>query len=218
MRQIANPSSVTHVTLQRLIDMLDWNIGKAQHSIQAAQMAWLSVDFLSVDQLHDLNAWCLATAKMYNSKLIIVYPQTSFKLNYPMTIPRTMYSTRAARTYGTYWYPSTIDANINRFQFLFAIMTSLLDLFQDWIVMFSPSLTEKKDFHWKWSFLILWNANSSTPSTSVTFMVGSICWRFVHWCSLLAVLGRCSNALPDGSGTTNWGHSTSVWKQFCYSE
>ena len=102
MRQITNPSSITDVTLQRLMDMSDRNVGKAQRAIQAAQMRCLSVDFLNVEQLHDLLTQCLATAKMYNSKLIIVYPQTSFKLNYPMTIPRTMYSTRAARTYGTY--------------------------------------------------------------------------------------------------------------------
>ena len=55
MRQIANPSSITNVTLQRLVYMLDWNIWKAQRAIQAAQMRCLSVDFLNVDQLHDLH-------------------------------------------------------------------------------------------------------------------------------------------------------------------
>ena len=55
MRQIANPSSITNVTLQRLVYMLDWNIWKAQRAIQAVQMRCLSVDFLNVDQLHDLH-------------------------------------------------------------------------------------------------------------------------------------------------------------------
>ena len=80
MRQIANPSRVTDVTLQRLVDMLDWNIGKAQRAIQATQMRWLSVDFLYVDQLHDLHAQCLVTAKMYDSKLIVEYPLDFFQI------------------------------------------------------------------------------------------------------------------------------------------
>ena len=67
MRQITNPSSITDVTLQRLMDMSDRNVGKAQRAIQAAQMRCLSVDFLNVDQLHDLHTQCLATAKMYDS-------------------------------------------------------------------------------------------------------------------------------------------------------
>ena len=80
MRQIANPSSITNVTLQRLVYMLDWNIWKAQRAIQAAQMRCLSVDFLNVDQLHDLHTQCLATAKMYDSKLIIGYPLHFFQV------------------------------------------------------------------------------------------------------------------------------------------
>ena len=55
MRRIANHSSVTDVTLQRLMDMLDQNVGKAQHAIQAAQIKCLSVDYTNVDQLHDLH-------------------------------------------------------------------------------------------------------------------------------------------------------------------
>ena len=62
LRQIANPSSVTDVALQRIVDMLDQNIAKAYHAIQAAQMQCLSVDFLNVDQLHNLHARCQATA------------------------------------------------------------------------------------------------------------------------------------------------------------
>ena len=46
LRHTANPSSVTDVTLQRLVDMLERNVGKAQHAIQAAQLRRLSVDFL----------------------------------------------------------------------------------------------------------------------------------------------------------------------------
>ena len=38
LRQLANPSSVTNVTLQRLVNMLERNIGKAQRAIQAAQL------------------------------------------------------------------------------------------------------------------------------------------------------------------------------------
>ena len=62
LRQIANPSSVTDVALQRIVDMLDQNIAKAYHAIQAAQMQCLSMDFLNVDQLHNLHARCQATA------------------------------------------------------------------------------------------------------------------------------------------------------------
>ena len=80
MRRIANHSSVTDVTLQRLMDMLDQNVGKAQCAIQGAQMRCLSVDFLNVEQLHDLLTQCLATAKMYNSKLIIEYPLDFFQV------------------------------------------------------------------------------------------------------------------------------------------
>ena len=80
MRQITNPSSITDVTLQRLMDMSDRNVGKAQRAIQAAQMRCLSVDFLNVDQLHDLHTQCLATAKMYDSKLIIGYPLHFFQV------------------------------------------------------------------------------------------------------------------------------------------
>ena len=38
LRQMANPSSITDVTLQWLIDMLEQNVGKANRAIQAAQM------------------------------------------------------------------------------------------------------------------------------------------------------------------------------------
>jgi len=55
LRHTANPSSVTDVTLQRLVDMLERNVGKAQRAIQAAQLRRLSVDFLTVDQLQDLH-------------------------------------------------------------------------------------------------------------------------------------------------------------------
>ena len=61
LRQIANPSSVTDITLQRLVDMLERNVGKAYHAIEAAQMRHLSVDFL-----HNLHARCLATANQHN--------------------------------------------------------------------------------------------------------------------------------------------------------
>ena len=44
LRQIANPSSITDVTLQRLVDMLEQNVGKANCAIQATQMRRLSVD------------------------------------------------------------------------------------------------------------------------------------------------------------------------------
>ena len=80
MRQITNPSSVTHVTLQRLVDMLERNIGKAYHAIQASQMQRLSVDFLNVDQLHDLHTRCLNTANLHNSKLIVEYPSDFFQV------------------------------------------------------------------------------------------------------------------------------------------
>ena len=87
LRQIANPSSVTDVTLQRLIDMLERNVGKAYHAIQAVQMRRLSVDFLNVDQLHDLHARCLNTTNQHNSKLIFEYPSDFFqvKLSYVYT-------------------------------------------------------------------------------------------------------------------------------------
>ena len=71
LRHTANPSSVTDVTLQRLVDMLERNVGKAQCAIQAAQLGRLSVDFLTVDQLQDLHAKCLNTATQHNSKLIV---------------------------------------------------------------------------------------------------------------------------------------------------
>ena len=80
MRQITNPSSVTHVTLQRLVDMLERNIGKAYHAIQASQMRRLSVDFLNMDQLHDLHTRCLNTANLHNSKLIVEYPSDFFQV------------------------------------------------------------------------------------------------------------------------------------------
>ena len=89
LRQIANPSSITDVTLQRLVDMLEQNVGKANCAIQATQMRRLSVDFLNVDQLHNLHARCLATSNQHNSKLIIEYPSDFFQSNYPMFIPRT---------------------------------------------------------------------------------------------------------------------------------
>ena len=53
--------------------MLDRNIGKAYHAIQATQMRHLSVDFLNVDQLHNLHARCLTTANQHRSNLIIEY-------------------------------------------------------------------------------------------------------------------------------------------------
>ena len=80
MRQIDNPSSVTDVTLQRHVDMLERNVGKSYHAIQATQMQHLSVDFLNVDQLHDLHARCLATANQHHSKLIIEYPSDFFQV------------------------------------------------------------------------------------------------------------------------------------------
>ena len=80
LRQIANPSSITDVTLQRLVDMLEQNVGKANCAIQATQMRRLSVDFLNVDQLHDLHARCLATANQHNSNLIIEYPSDFFQV------------------------------------------------------------------------------------------------------------------------------------------
>ena len=80
LRQIANPSSVTDVTLQRLVDMLEQNVGKANHAIQATQIRRLSVYFRNVDQLHDLHARCLATANQHNSKLIIEYPSDFFQV------------------------------------------------------------------------------------------------------------------------------------------
>ena len=60
--------------------MLDRNIGKASCAIQAAQMQCLCVDFLNVDQLHDLHARCLATANQHHSKLIIEYPSDFFQV------------------------------------------------------------------------------------------------------------------------------------------
>ena len=60
--------------------MLERNVGKAYHAIQAAQMRRLSVDFLNVDQLHDLHARCLNTANQHNSKLIIEYPLDFFQV------------------------------------------------------------------------------------------------------------------------------------------
>ena len=80
LRHTANPSSVTDVTLQRLVDMLERNIGKAQRAIQAAQLQRLSVDFLTVDQLQDLHAKCLTTATQHNSKLIVEYPSDFFQV------------------------------------------------------------------------------------------------------------------------------------------
>ena len=80
MRQIANLSSVTNITLQRLVDIPDRNIGKANHAIQAAQMRCLSVDLLNMDQLHNLHARCLATANQHNSKLIVDYPSDFFQV------------------------------------------------------------------------------------------------------------------------------------------
>ena len=80
LRQIANPSSVTDVTLQRLVDMLEQNVGKANHAIQATQIRRLSVYFRNVDQLHDLHARCLATANQHNSKLIVEYPLDFFQV------------------------------------------------------------------------------------------------------------------------------------------
>ena len=46
MRQIANPSSVTAVTLQRLVDMLECNDGKAYCAIQAA-FQWTSSTWIN---------------------------------------------------------------------------------------------------------------------------------------------------------------------------
>ena len=45
------------------------------------------MDFLNVDQLHNLHARCLATANQRNSKLIIEYPLDFFqvKLSYVYT-------------------------------------------------------------------------------------------------------------------------------------
>ena len=80
LRHTANPSSVTDVTLQRLVDMLERNVGKAQRAIQAAQLRRLSVDFLTVDQLQDLHAKCLTTATQHNSKLIVEYPSDFFQV------------------------------------------------------------------------------------------------------------------------------------------
>ena len=80
LRHTANPSSVTDVTLQRLVDMLERNVGKAQRAIQAAQLRRLSVDFLTVDQLQDLHAKCLNTATQHNSKLIVEYPSDFFQV------------------------------------------------------------------------------------------------------------------------------------------
>ena len=79
MRQIANQSGITNISLQCLVDMLDWNIGMAQHAIQAPQMNGLSVDFLNMDQLHNLHSQCLATAKLYDSQLILEYPLENFQ-------------------------------------------------------------------------------------------------------------------------------------------
>ena len=60
--------------------MLERNVGKAYHAIQATQMRRLSVDFLNVDQLHDLQARCLATANQHNLKLIVEYPLDFFQV------------------------------------------------------------------------------------------------------------------------------------------
>ena len=79
LRQIANPSSITNVTLQRL-DMLECNVRKAYRAMQAAQMWCLSVDFLNVDQLHNLHGRCLATANQHNLKLIVEYPLDFFQV------------------------------------------------------------------------------------------------------------------------------------------
>ena len=49
-------------------------------TIQATQMRRLSVDFINVDQLHDLQARCLATANQHNLKLIIEYPMDFFQV------------------------------------------------------------------------------------------------------------------------------------------
>ena len=73
------PASV-NVSLQWLIDMLDLNIGKAQHALQATQMRRLSVDFLIMDQLHELHAQCLATVKFHMSWLIVKYPSDLFEV------------------------------------------------------------------------------------------------------------------------------------------
>ena len=80
LRHTANPSSVTDVTLQRLVDMLERNVGKAQRAIQAAQLRRLSVDFLTVDQFQDLHAKCLTTATQHNSTLIVEYPSDFFQV------------------------------------------------------------------------------------------------------------------------------------------
>ena len=106
MRQIANPSSFTNVTLQRLIDMMERNVGKAYSAIQAAQMQRLSVDFLNMDllnvnQLHDLHARCLNTANQHNSKLIIEYALDFFQVELSNVNTKRQCSTHAARTYGT---------------------------------------------------------------------------------------------------------------------
>ena len=106
MRQIANPSSFTNVTLQRLIDMMERNVGKAYSAIQAAQMQCLSVDFLNVDllnvdQLHNLHASCLNTANQHNSKLVIKYALDFFQVELSYVYTKRRCSTHAARTYGT---------------------------------------------------------------------------------------------------------------------
>ena len=145
LRQMANPSSITDVTLQWLIDMLEQNVGKANRAIQAAQMWRLSVDFLNVDQLHDLHARCPAQLEAHH--------WVSFGLLSSRTILRLYQgwrSTRAAHTYGTDWCHSTIDEiSIDPNSSSPAKTTSQPESSLDWTMTFSPSLTEKKDFLWK---------------------------------------------------------------------
>ena len=168
MRKIANPSSITTITLQWLVDMLDHNIGKAQCAIQAAQMRRLCVDFLNVNQLHDLHAWSLATAKLYDSQLIVEYPSDFFhvELSYVYTkddvvlvLHLPMVPKNDLLWLMCYWsFPIPDDYT--------AGLIPRLDL--DVL-----TISNGNEFPWKSSFWILWNVVNWTQSISVIVME---CW------------------------------------------
>ena len=75
-------------------------------------MRSLSVDFVNMDQLQDLHTQCLATAKLYDSHLIVKYPSDFFQveLSYPYIKDNLVLVLSTACTYGSYRRLATIDA------------------------------------------------------------------------------------------------------------
>ena len=182
-------------------------------------MQCLCVDFLNVDQLHDLHARCLATANQHNSKLIVEYPSDFFqvKLSYVYTkdevklvlhIP-TVPTDTLLWLMRYWWFPIPLCQD--------DLSTGIIPRL-DCNVLTISNGKEKTFFvskvFWPYGMLTAQLHLPLWPSWSV----GSIRRRFVHWSSLLAASGCRSNALPYGSGKTNWGLSAVVWKLFRHSE